>query len=139
MPGTTLTQKTARFESKSGSKNRMWTRALGIILLVAFLPACHKTANVETATSVELSGKISTNATTGQIKAAADMVQSGALDDAAARLIQIRASASSFTPQQAAQYRQTMAEAYSRALEAAQKGDPRAQAAVQLLRVAGPK
>jgi hypothetical protein len=117
----------------------MWINTVGIILLVTLLAACHKSINTDTATPVELSGKVSTNATTGQIKAAADLVQSGALDDAAARLIQIRASASSFTPQEAAQYRQTMAEAYSRALEAALKGDPRAQAAVQLLRVAGPK
>jgi hypothetical protein len=117
----------------------MWNRTLGIFLLAALLTSCHKKIDADSAASGEFSGKVETNATAGQIKAAADLVQSGALDDAAARLVQIRSSASSFTPRQASQYRQTMAEAYSRALEGAQKGDPRAQAALQLLRVAGPK
>ncbi|MDB6040569.1 MAG: hypothetical protein JWM99_4410 [Verrucomicrobiales bacterium] len=115
---------------KSGS-----ALALGVFLLTG----CHKNLEGERTETSSSATPISSAATSGELKAAANLVQAGALDEAAARLIKIRASASSFTPHEAAQFRETMATAYSRALEAAQKGDPKAQAAVQLLRVAGPK
>ena len=39
-----------------------------------------------------------------------------------------------FTPQEAAEYRRKLNEAYSAALEAAEKGDPRAKAAIEMIR-----
>jgi hypothetical protein len=49
-------------------------------------------------------------------------LKSGSIDDAAAQLVKVRASGKTFSQQDAAAYRQAISEAYSRALEAAQKG-----------------
>jgi anti-sigma regulatory factor (Ser/Thr protein kinase) len=45
----------------------------------------------------------------------------------------------SFDKQQAKDYRQVLSETYDRAIEAAQRGDPKGQTALQLLRAAGPR
>jgi hypothetical protein len=61
------------------------------------------------------------------------------VDDAAAKLAQLQLQGASFDTQQAKDYRQALSETYDRAIEAAQRGDPKGQAALQLLRAAGPR
>jgi len=61
-------------------------------------------------------------------------LKAGSFDDAAARLLEMRTVRSDFTPQEAAEYRRKLNEAYSAALEAAEKGDPRAKAAIEMIR-----
>src|SRR5688500_13993301 len=61
-------------------------------------------------------------------------LKSGSFDDAAARLLEMRTVRPDFTPQEAAEYRRKMNEAYSAALEAAERGDPRAKAAIEMIR-----
>jgi hypothetical protein len=67
-----------------------------------------------------------------------ESLKSGAYDDAAARLLELQSSGRNFTPKEAADYRKAMNEAYTRALEAADKGDKRAEAAIQMIRAASP-
>jgi hypothetical protein len=64
-------------------------------------------------------------------------LKSGKFDDAAARLLELQASGRNFTPKEAADYRKALNEAYTRALEAAEKGDKRAESAIQMIRAAG--
>lgn len=66
-------------------------------------------------------------------------LSNGAVDEAAAELTRIQMSAASFNPQEAAAYRQTLGEAYSRALQAIEKGDPRGQAALEMIRGIRPR
>ena len=58
----------------------------------------------------------------------------GSYDEAAARLLKMRISGAQFSAKDAAAYRNALQEAYSRALEAAGKGDPRGKAAVEMIR-----
>jgi hypothetical protein len=74
-----------------------------------------------------------------QISAAEKLSEAGAVDQAAAELLKIQISGGQFTQQEAAQFRQALAEAYSRALEGAQKGDPRAAAALKMIQAANPR
>jgi hypothetical protein len=76
---------------------------------------------------------------TEAISAARNSLKAGAVDEAAARLAQLRIQGASFNAQQAKDYRQALSEAYDRAIEAAERGDPKAQAAIQLLRAAAPR
>jgi hypothetical protein len=83
---------------------------------------------------------VKTEETKGPAPALAEVNESlktGAFDDAAARLMQLQASGRNFTPREAADYRKAMNDAYTRALEAAEKGDKRAEAAIQMIRAAG--
>src|SRR5207247_3240249 len=75
---------------------------------------------------------------TAVISAARDSLKSGNVDEAAAKLAQLQMQGTSFNKQQAKDYRQALSEAYDRAIEAAQRGDPKGQAALQLLRDAAP-
>ena len=76
---------------------------------------------------------------TEAISAARNSLKAGAVDEAAARLAQLRIQGASFNAQQAKDYRQALSEAYDRAIEGAERGDPKAQAAIQLLRAAAPR
>jgi len=73
------------------------------------------------------------------ISSARDYLKADKVDDAAAKLAQLQLQGASFDTQQAKDYRQTLSETYDRAIEAAQRGDPKGQAALQLLRAAGPR
>lgn len=73
------------------------------------------------------------------IVAARTSLKAGNVDEAAAKLAQMQMHRATFNAQQAKDYRQVLSEAYDRAIEAAQKGDPRAQAALELLRAAAPR
>ena len=77
-------------------------------------------------------------ATTPALAEAKNSLKRGEYDEAAARLVRLRTSGHEFSNQEAADYRKTLEDAYTRALEAAQKGDPRAKAAVQMMRSTGP-
>jgi len=66
-------------------------------------------------------------------------LRAGSYDEAAARLLKLRRSGMLFSDKDAAAYRNALQEAYSRALDAASKGDPRGKAAVQMIRAAGPR
>jgi hypothetical protein len=61
-------------------------------------------------------------------------LKAGSFDDAAARLFEMRASGKEFSNAEAAEYRRKLNEAYAAALEAAERGDPRAKAAIELIR-----
>jgi len=65
-------------------------------------------------------------------------LNAGQVDEAAAKLAKLQAEGAVFNATQAKDYRQAMSDAYDRAIEGAQKGDPKAQAALQLLRAAAP-
>lgn len=77
--------------------------------------------------------------TDNSLAAAQESLKKGAVDEAAARLAQLQMQGATFSAQQAKDYRQALSDAYERAIEAAERGDPRAQAALQLLRAAGPR
>ncbi len=55
-------------------------------------------------------------------------------DEAAARLLKTQISGVQFSDRDAEAYRNALQETYSRALEAAGKGDPRAKAALEMIR-----
>ena len=61
-------------------------------------------------------------------------LKSGAYDNAAAQLLEMRARGKQFSEEEAAVYRRSLNDAYLQALEAAQKGDPRAKAAIEMIR-----
>ena len=63
-------------------------------------------------------------------------LRGGSYDEAAARLLKMRISGAQFSQKDAATYRDALQEAYSRALDAASKGDPRGKAAVEMIRAA---
>jgi hypothetical protein len=79
------------------------------------------------------------NSSSAEIRVARELLKSGQVDDAAARLAQMQVQGTSFDAAQARDYRQAYSEAYDRALEAIQRGDPRGEAALQLLRIAAPR
>lgn len=84
-----------------------------------------------------------TLAPTQPLQASLDRVQvslkEGSYDVAAANLLKLRRDGTHFSQQDAELYRQTLADAYTRALEAASKGDPKGKAALQMIRAAGPR
>lgn len=77
--------------------------------------------------------------TTEALSAARSSLKAGNVDEAAAKLAQLQMARAAFNAQQAKDYRQALSDAYDQAIEAAQRGDPRAQAALQLLRAAAPR
>jgi len=58
----------------------------------------------------------------------------GSYDEAAARLLKMRIEGVKFSDKDAAAYRDALQDTYSRALEAAGNGDPKAKAALELIR-----
>ena len=82
---------------------------------------------------------LATKSPTEVISSARTQLKAGNLDEAAAQLARLQVQGASFNAQQAKDYRQALSEAYDRAIEAVQRGDPKGQAALQLLRAAGPR
>jgi hypothetical protein len=76
---------------------------------------------------------------TTQISSARESLKEGNVAEAAARLAALQAQGAGFDARQAKDYRQALSEAYDKALEGAQRGDPKAQEALALLRAAGPR
>jgi len=103
-------------------------------------PAPGGAAQVVPAAVPESSAAYATNnSPTEVITAARTLLKSGNVEEAAAHLASLQFQGASFSAQQAKDYRWALSEAYDRAIEAAQRGDPKAQAALQLLRAAGPR
>ena len=75
------------------------------------------------------------NSPTDAITSARNLLKAGNVDEAAAKLAQLQLQGASFTSQQAKDYRQALSEAYDRAIEGVQRGDPKAQAALQPNRI----
>src|SRR5262249_49666629 len=73
------------------------------------------------------------------ISSARNLLKTGNVEEAAAQLARLQLQGATFTAQQAKDYRQALSEAYDRAIEAVQRGDPKGQAALQVLRAAGPR
>jgi len=97
------------------------------------------TAQSVPAVAQEPTAPSGTHSPTEAITSARTLLKAGNVDEAAARLAQLQLQGASFNAQQAKDYRQTLSEAYDQAIEAAQRGDPKGQAALQLLRAAGPR
>ena len=97
------------------------------------------TAQAVPAAAQEPAAPAGTNSPTAVITSARNLLKAGNVDEAAAKLAQLQLQRASFNAQQAKDYRQALSEAYDRAIEAAQRGDPKAQTALQLLRAAGPR
>jgi hypothetical protein len=91
------------------------------------------------AVAAEPAAASGTNSPTAVITSARNLLKAGNVDEAAAKLAQLQIQGASFNAQQAKDYRQALSEAYDRAIEGVQRGDPKAQAALQLLRAAGPR
>ena len=79
------------------------------------------------------------NAPTEVIASARNLLKTDNVEEAAAQLARLQLQGASFNAQQAKDYRQALSEAYDRAIEAVQRGDPKGQAALELLRAAGPR
>lgn len=60
----------------------------------------------------------------------------GSYDQAAARLLKMQLEGTRFSDKDAAAYRDALQDAYSQALEAAAKGDPKGKAALDMIRAA---
>lgn len=97
------------------------------------------TAQAVPAAAQEPAASAATNSPTAAITSARNLLKAGNVDEAAAKLAQLQLQGASFNAQQARDYRQALSEAYDRAIEGVQRGDPKAQAALQLLRAAGPR
>ena len=91
------------------------------------------------AAAAEPAAPYGTNSPTEVITSARNLLKAGNVDEAAAQLARLQLQGASFNAQQAKDYRQALSEAYDRAIEGAQRGDPKAQTALQLLRAAGPR
>ena len=124
--------------------------ALAMLAALAFpiLTGCHSKSQAPAATSdatpnptaaQEAEPASVPTITSDAISSARKSLKAGDVDEAAARLAQLQVQRASFNAQQAKDYRQALSEAYDRAIEAAQRGDPKAQAALQLLRAAAPR
>jgi hypothetical protein len=96
-------------------------------------------AQAVTAAAQEPAAPFATNSPTEVITSARNLLKTGNVDEAAAQLARLQLQGASFNAQQAKDYRQALSEAYDRAIEGVQRGDPKAQAALQLLRAAGPR
>jgi hypothetical protein len=129
MPGSILLPKMAR--------TKLWFATLAAFCLVP-LGCSRDSADSSAAAPLPTAAKESKTAST-KLAPVNDSLKSGAFDDAAAQLLALQNSGQNFTPKEAADYRQAMNDAYTRALEAAEKGDQRAIAALQMLRASKPR
>ena len=114
----------------------MWRRVLSVSVAAILLASCAReqqeaAAAPETAKPAADAPPPAAPASFAEVDQA---LKSGSFDDAAARLLEMRVSGRDFNPKDAAEYRQKLNEAYSAALEAADKGDARAKAALEMIR-----
>jgi hypothetical protein len=122
----------------------VWIAGTGFALLA--LAGCHSknespapTATPEPMATEQSAASVTAAPTSQVISSARDSLKSGNVDEAAARLAQLQLQGASFNAQQAKDYRQALSDAYDRAIEAAQRGDPKGEAALKLLRAAAPR
>src|SRR5688572_24505176 len=110
-----------------------WIFAVLMVLLVGCAQKAEKPTEPTTHSVKQSAEKPTPPALAGADQALKD----GSFDDAAAQLLQLRNSGHQFSDREATAYRRALNEAYTRALEAAEKGDPRAEAAIKMIRAAG--
>jgi hypothetical protein len=109
--------------------------AAALLLLAACTKREEEAAPAATAESSASTATATTAAPTGSTFSEVDQsLKAGSFDDAAAKLLEMRTVRQDFTPQEAADYRRKLNEAYSAALEAADRGDARAKAAIEMIR-----
>lgn len=70
------------------------------------------------------------------LTAATQLLEAGKYDEAAARLLEVRASGQELSQTEAAEFRTALEEAYSQAVEANANGDPRGRATLQMIKAA---
>lgn len=69
-----------------------------------------------------------------QLASVDNSLKKGSYDEAAANLLKLQMNGAQFSQQEAAAYRNALSDAYTKALEAANQGDPKAKAALQMIR-----
>lgn len=120
---------------------RLWIAGIGVVLLAA--AGCSSNDEASPAASMDPvaapEASPAEHVSTDAIAAARNSMKAGNVDAAAAKLAQLQMQGAKFNAAQAKDYRQALSEAYDLAIEGAQRGDPKAQAALQLLRAAGPR
>lgn len=109
-------------------------RLLGAMTALILTACTQKSETVLEAPPDSGAGKNAAPAASTAFSEVDQSLKTGSFDDAAARLLEMRTIRSDFTPKEAAEYRRKLNEAYSAALEAAEKGDPRAKAAIEMIR-----
>ena len=112
------------------------------VLLVWLLAGCAakeeavERTSVPEAPTAPVASQPALPAANGRFDAINKALESGQFDHAAARLLEMRASGKEFGQNEAVEYREALEQAYAKALEAAQNGDPRGQATLQMIRAA---
>jgi hypothetical protein len=121
-------------------RNHAFGLSAALILLTFGCSSKNESAAPAASTAAtEAAGSAADQTSTDGIAAARNSLKAGNVDEAAAKLAQLQLQRASFNAQQAKDYRQTYSEAYDRVMEGIQRGDPNAQAALQLLRAAAPR
>ena len=123
---------------------RMFPKTILPLLCASFaiaLGACSKSSApeesaTEAPTPLDEKAVSKKAAANPSINKANEALKAGAYDEAAARLLEARVASPNFSPGEAAAYRDTMQEAYTKAIEAAEKGDAKAKAALEMIRAA---
>jgi hypothetical protein len=110
---------------------------IALAMLACSLAGCGKKTEAPSATSGSTANAPAATSVEPALEVVRQDVEAGKFDDAAAKLLGMRASGHQFSNKEGAAYRQASSEAYSKALEAAAKGDPRGKAAVEMIRASG--
>ncbi len=136
--------------SQSTYPPHRWPRlCVGALLSALLFSACHRTASTSPSeTPARADDSVRTPDAVAGVKApeptelrqkvveARKLAASGSCDEAAARLLKMRIDSTKFSDKDAAAYREALQDTYGRALEAAGKGDPKGQAALEMIRAA---
>ena len=129
-----------------------WRMCASALMCGLLFSACGRKPPETTTTSTDAPPRTGTVAQPPEANAPAKTVEStevrqavaeaekslrgGSYDEAAAQLLKLRISGVRFSEKEAVAYRNALQDAYSRALEAAGKGDPRGKAALEMIRAA---
>lgn len=117
-------------------------RVLAAVAMMILAAGCGEKKESAGAAPASPAGEVAAadgSPTSASIAAARNDLKAGRVDDAAAKLAGLQMQQTTFTTEQAKDYRQALSDAFDKAMDAAQKGDPKAEAAIQLLRAAGPR
>ena len=130
--------------------SQTWRVCVGALACGLLFSACGRKPPQATTSSADVSPRAETVAQPPEANAPAKKIEStevrqavaeaekslrgGSYDEAAARLLKLQISGVRFSDKDVVVYRNALQEAYSRALEAAGNGDPRAKAALEMIR-----
>lgn len=107
------------------------------LLLAILLCACGKGNRSTPTASSGATAANQTNSLAPTLQVVDQEIKAGKFDDAAAKLMGLRAAGYQFNNREGAEFRRAMNDAYSQAVEAAAKGDPRGKVAMEMLRASG--